>query len=169
MSENASTTPATTPADDAEATTEAATTKTPEWYESELSKVRDEAARQRVAKREAAEAAKAETSTEYEAKLAAAGTAHEATKVQLTRAQTELAKLHTALDANVPADKVKAFASALQGSTPEELKAHAAELNKLFGTVPAVTNDEPVDHSQGLGNGKGKGDDFDSYLTNLLK
>jgi hypothetical protein len=116
--------------------------KTTEWYEGELRKVRAEAAKYRTAKNEAVDAAKAEVAAEWQAKLDAAEKAHGETRAQLSKSEVDLLKVRAALDADVPAKSALKFASLLQGTTEEEIKAHAEEVRGLFGAasgrVPAV-------------------------------
>lgn len=158
------------PAEGAEnAGTENGTSKTSEWYEGELSRVRQEAAGARVKAKEKVEAAKAEVTSQFEAQLAASNTAHEATKDELASATLNNTKLDTALEAVLGeevAKKVRAFAKTVQGSNPDELKAHAEELKALFGiTGEAKVDDPATDPSQGMGGNAPAGDDFGSWMT----
>src|SRR6187200_739246 len=91
-------------------------TKTTEWYESELARVRNEAASNRVKGNEKAEAARTQVTQEFEAKLAESSTAHETTKSKLSQAEAKIAKLSVALKSGVSVDKVEAFAGLLQGN-----------------------------------------------------
>lgn len=133
-----------------------------------LKEANDEAAATRVKKNEAVEAAKTEVTTEFEAKLTESNTAHEATKVKLATSSHEYDKLVTAIEAGVPTDKVTAFASALQGSTPEELKAHAETLKTLFGVT--ASKNSAVDPTAGAGNTALplNGDPLLRALTNIV-
>jgi hypothetical protein len=151
MSEEVSTENPTTPVP--ETTTETEKELPADVLRRLLKEARDEAAANRVKGNEKAEAAKTEVTQEYEGKLSQEQSAHEVTRVELTKTQLNYEKLNTALDAGVPADKARAFASALQGSTPEELKAHAETLKSLFGigSTPASVT-PPVDPTAGTGN-----------------
>lgn len=97
-----------------------------------LDETRQEAAAARVKGKQKVEETKAAVTQEFEAKLASATTAHEATKVDLAKTKIEVDKLTVAIDAGVPTDQIKAFAKLLQGATVEELKAHAEEVKGLF-------------------------------------
>jgi hypothetical protein len=123
--------------------------KTAEWYESELSKVRNEAASQRVKKGEAVKAKEAELTAAFQTQLAESANALETVKTEAATHAHELAKIKAALAAKVPSDKVLAFASKLNGSTPEELAADAEETKKLFGGFNEET--PATDPSQGRG------------------
>lgn len=142
--------------------------KTTEWYEQELTKVRQEAANNRVKGKEKADATRAEVTTEFEAKLAESNTAHEATKAELSAAVLNNTKLNTALAAVLGDEvtaKVLAFAKTVQGSTEDELKAHAEELKSLFGITGQPATTPATDPSQGLGGEAPAGDDFGSWLN----
>lgn len=132
-------------------TTETSSTpevKTTEWYEAELSKVRGEAAKYRTEKRDAVEAAvnaaKAEVTQEFEAKLAEATQATETVKAEASQYQVELTKLRTALgtvDAEV-LDRAEKVAGLLHGVTVDEIQAQAENVKGLlgesWGRTPAI-------------------------------
>ncbi|EUA84239.1 putative gp14 [Mycobacteroides abscessus] len=63
--------------------------------------------------------------------------------------QTDFDKLVTAIKADVPNDKVFAFAKTLQGTTEDELASHAAELKSIFGS--SLGSSPAYDPSQGRG------------------
>ncbi|WP_326554668.1 hypothetical protein [Micromonospora sp. NBC_01813] len=124
-------------------TTEA---KTPEWYERELSKVRNEAAGYRTRLRDA------------ETKLADAKTPEE-----FESARAELATANQNLERELMVERAgrglpEELRSVLKGNTEEELKAHAAVLMKF---VPTSKVAPPEKLGGGLNAGGGGGDDFD--------
>lgn len=139
----------------------------PEFAQNHIRDLRQEAAKHRTSKNDAVQAAKLEAQTEFEAKLAESNTAHEATKSELSKAQLAVEKLNAAIEAGVPVGKLKSFAARLQGTTPEELKADAAEAKKIFGVTESQSAEDP---SQGLGGtGSGNtGDDFASFVLSKL-
>jgi membrane protein involved in colicin uptake len=178
MSETASTgeapasteTPSTEPANSTETTTPS---KTPADYEAMVKALREEAAANRVKGNEKAEAARAEVTAAFEAKLAEANDAHTSTKAELAKVQLTSTKVDVALEAVLGAEqaaRVRAFAKTLQGTNADELKAHADELNTLFGTVQKQAQSKAVDPSQGLGGGQnpGKDGDFGAFVLSLL-
>jgi hypothetical protein len=170
MSETAGEATATTAPAEGQATTETSTTdtaqvKTPEWYESELTKVRQEAASQRVKKQEAVKAKESEVTETFKAQLAESANALEAAKNEAAAASVQLAKLTVALEAKIPSDKVIAFSKALQGDTPDALKAHAEELKGLFG----ASGGSAVDPSQGLGSATGGADPAANAFAAFVK
>lgn len=137
----------------------------PEFARNLITNLRQENAKHRTSKTEAVEAAKLEAQTDFETKLSESTNAHEATKGELGQTKLELAKLTAAINAGVPVDKLLTFASRLNGSTEEELKADAEEAKKLYG----VTSDSPVDPSAGQGsNGGDPNTDFSSYVMSLF-
>lgn len=127
MSDTTTTTTATTPDNSA---TPAPTGKTAEWYEAELTKVREEAAGHRVAKNQAVKDATESANADWQAKLEAAAAEHETTKSELNKAQLELAKVLAAVGDQK--DHVVKIASLLQGETVEEIDAHAETVRELF-------------------------------------
>lgn len=167
MSENASTGTETgggTPSTQTEITT---VEQLPEFAQNHIRDLRAEAARHRTAKNDAVQQAKLEAQTEFETKLAESNTAHEAIKGQLAQATLSLEKLKAAIEAGIPVDKLTSFASRLQGNTPEELKADAVEVKKIFGVTNSNTASDP---SQGMGgSGSSVGDDdFASFILSKL-
>lgn len=137
----------------------------PEFAKSMISDLRSEAAKHRTAKGEAVEAAKAEVSSAFDAKLAESNTAHEATKAELNKASLNLARLKAAVAAEVPTDKLLEFASLLQGSNDAELKAHAAQVKGLLGVSATTAVDPSVGQS---GNGAAQEGDFAGYVLSLM-
>jgi hypothetical protein len=161
---NATVTPTTTVADTTATTTATTGEKTSQWYEAELSKVRDEAAGHRVGKKEAVEAAKAEAATEWQAKLDEAAKQHETTQSELAKAQLELAKVLAAVGDQK--DYVVKFASLLQGESVEEIDTHAETVRELFSgsTSPKPAVDKtPASKTVAL-----NGDPIEDMLKNAL-
>lgn len=158
-----------------EATTSTSTTEVttveqlPEFAQTLIRQLRQENANARVKKNEAVTSTKAETQTEFEAKLAESNTAHEATKVQLDAATVNLAKLNAAIQAGVPTDKLNAVASRLNGTTEDELKADVEQVKTLFGIGEPAPRVPATDPSQGQGTStQGTQDEFVSYITGLF-
>lgn len=119
--------------------------KTPEWYEKELSKTRNEAANYRTKLRDT------------EAKLAGAKTPEE-----FEAARTELANANKALERELMVERAgrglpDELRAVLKGDTEEELKAHATVLMKFAPAQEAP----PEKLGGGLNAGSGGGDDFD--------
>lgn len=157
--------PATTAAVTPAVQTIATVDQLPEFAKSMISDLRNEAAKYRTAKGEAVEAAKTEVSSAFDAKLAESNTAHEATKAELNKASLNLARLKAAVAAEVPTGKLIEFASLLQGSNDEELKAHATQVKGLLGIASTSAVDPSVGQS---GNGAAEGDDFSQYVLSML-
>ncbi|GAB4584409.1 hypothetical protein [Nocardia sp. IFM 10818] len=122
----------------------------PEWVREKLTKANNEAAKYRNEKNDAVSTAKAEAVTEYEAKLAAEAEKYSVLEQQLSDKALELVKLHAALNADIPGPSAIEFASLLQGSTEDEITAHAKTVKALFGKTE--TKDRPTDPTQGSGN-----------------
>lgn len=122
----------------------------PETFSREyVEELRRENASHRTGKKEAVDAAKAELTAAFEARLAEKDTAYTELQNELGKAWVELEKVHTAIAAKVPSDKVLAFASILQGEDPETIKGSAASAKKLFGDFDS--HDSPTDPTQGSG------------------
>jgi hypothetical protein len=114
--------------------------------------LRNEAARYRNEKNTAVEAAKVTVAQEWEAKLDAASGEHSRLETDLGDAWIELQKLHSAIAAGVPSDKLLAFVPLLKGSTADELNSAAESAKALFGGFK--TNDPAFDPTQGSGGGQ---------------
>lgn len=144
-----------TPEATEEATTQAVETekpaaevKTPEWYEKELSKTRDEAAKYRTRLREA------------ETKFTGAKTPEEH-----AAAVKELADANAKLERDLMVARVgkglpDELAALLKGDTEEELKAHAEALRKFVPSDKGAEKTPPVKLAGGLA-AKDKADDLD--------
>lgn len=115
-----------------------------------LDEARNEAAENRVKGKKKVEETKAEVTQQFEAKLAEANSAHEATKVKLAESQLTVEKLTVAIKAGFEKDDILEVADLLKGSTNEELTAHAARLKGLFGTKGETP--PAVDPTAGAGN-----------------
>jgi septal ring factor EnvC (AmiA/AmiB activator) len=143
MSDNE--TPEVTPAPAPEAPKPAAPSNDlPDWAREEISKANQEAATNRVKLREEKKQREA-----LEEQLAALATEKSSAASSLSSVQSDFDKLVTAIRAEVPHDKVFAFAKTLQGSNEDELSAHAAELKSMFGISQGPAR--AVDRSQGKG------------------
>jgi hypothetical protein len=147
-------------ATETEATTETPAEKTastedelPDWAKEKLSKANKEAAKYRVVAREAADKAKTEAEAAVAGQLQELSDKHTALAVDLDTANTELLKVRSALNADVlraavaaedPAQYLADFASLLQGSTAEEIKASAEKAARLLGTPRSKAVDPSI-------------------------
>ena len=146
MPETDSTTPAEAPAAAPEAH------PAPKTYSKEyVQELRQEAANYRVQKNEAVETAKAAVTQQFQGQLAEKDVTITQLQNELGSVQLELEKIRTALEAKVPSDKVLAFASILQGSDPDAIKASAATATELFGGFDSKS--PAYDPTQGSGGG----------------
>lgn len=134
-------------------TVEPAKNELPEWAQQKIAEANAEAAKYRVEKKDAVEAAKQEVTTEFEAKIAALGEQIELEKQEAGNSRTEVQKIKAALAAGVASDKVLSFADLLKGETEEELTTHAEEVKKLFTADDTSKKSRATDHSQGSGSG----------------
>ncbi|OHT67772.1 hypothetical protein [Mycobacteroides chelonae] len=115
----------------------------PEWARKQISDANQEAANYRVQLRN--------TENERNAlseKVASLTSENAQAATSLSIVQSDFDKLATAVDALVPDKRIFAFAKTLQGSTSDELTAHASDLKEMFGSPISAA----VDRSQGLGN-----------------
>lgn len=124
------------------------TQELPDWAKTKISEANAEAARYRVEKNQAVEQAQAALATEFEQKVAAAAAETETVRNDLSAAKLESAKIKTAIEAGIPATKILQVADLLKGEDEAQLRSHADELKKLFGTADAQP---PIDPSQGSG------------------
>ena len=124
-------------------------TDLPDWAKQKISELNAEAAKHRVEKNAALATAKAQVEAEFKEQLTQAATEIQNLKDLLSVSNIEKLKLEAAVDAKVPSESAKDFASILQGTTPEEIKSHAEAAKKLFGNVEG--KDRPVDPTQGTG------------------
>jgi len=116
-----------------------------------VQQLRGEAAKYRNEKKDAVEAAKAETAQQWQGKISEAGNETAALQVKLDSAQTEMIKVTTALTLGVPSERVVQFAALLKGDSEEDIRSSAESAKELFGdfkkSVPAT------DPTQGSGGG----------------
>jgi hypothetical protein len=117
--------------------------------EAYVKSLREEAAAARVAKKDAVDAAIKEVSESHSAELASRDTAYTELQGELEKARIELEKLYISLDANVPSDKVRAFAGLIQGSDTESITASAKAAYELAGGFS--TKSPAFDPTQGFG------------------
>lgn len=114
----------------------------PQWAQKLITDTRSEAAKHRTEKNSAVEQAKTEAKTEAEAAVAKQ-------LLELSEKHTtvsnDLLKIQAAVEAEVPVSQLLDFASLLQGTTAEEIKASAEKAKRLLGG----TKSPAVDPSQG--------------------
>lgn len=114
-----------------------------------VQELRNEAANYRNRAKTAAEEARNEVKAEYEAKLADKDVEKLELQNQLGQAWIELEKVYTAIEANIPSNKVRAFAAILQGDNADSIKESAKTAADLFG---GLDNKGPaIDPTQGKG------------------
>ncbi len=141
-------------------TTDVAESSTPEvekpleaqpklFDEAYVRSLRDEAAAARVAKKDAVEAAVKAANDAHQAALAERDTAYTELQGELEKARIELEKIYISIDANVPSDKVRAFASLIQGTDTESIQASAKAAYELAGGFS--TKSPAFDPTQGSG------------------
>jgi biopolymer transport protein ExbD len=117
--------------------------------EAYVKSLRDEAAAARVAKKDAVDAAIKEVGEAHSAELASRDTAYTELQTELAQAKIELEKLYISIDANVPSDKVRAFADLLKGSDTETIQASAKSAYELAGGF--AKKSPAFDPTQGFG------------------
>jgi len=142
--------------DNQSATTDTGTQNTdalPEWGRRAISDANAEAAKYRLAAKNAADEATAKVKAEYDKQLQALATEKTSIAGERDNAVTGLTKLKVAIAADVPGEQAVAFADLLKGTTEDELKAHATQLKEMFGS-PAGRQ-RATDKSQGAGNSAG--------------
>jgi hypothetical protein len=136
----------------------------PDWARKQISDANQEAANYRVQLREAQTARQS-----LEEQVSALAVEKSSAVTASSSIQVDFDKLVTAIQAEVPLDKVFSFAKTLQGSTAEDLASHAAELKEMFGLPTAP--ERAVDRSQGLGAGEidaTPASAFSSFLNSQL-
>lgn len=149
-------------------TTEPTKNELPEWAQQKIAEANAEAAKYRVEKKDAVEAAKQEVTTEFEAKIAALEEQIELEKQEAGNSRTEVQKIKAALAAGVASDKVLSFAELLKGETEEELTTHAEEVKKLFTVEDTSNKSRATDHSQGSGSGSATPLNGDPLLQKVM-
>lgn len=119
----------------------------------QLSKVRGEAAKARVDKRDAVVNAKNEAQAEFEEKMAELRKQGEDAGIELNRSKLMVTKLTAALNAVAPEvkDRVVDIAGRLVGSSDDELAKDAERVKALFG-LDQKPRTPATDPSQGTGN-----------------
>ncbi|QBP30496.1 scaffolding protein [Mycobacterium phage Charm] len=123
---------------------------TPKTYDENYVKgLRDEAAAARIAKRDAVTAAENALKEAHARELAERDTRYTELENSLGQSWIELQKVYTALDANVPSNKVRQFVAILQGSDEESIGASAKSSLDLIGGFD--TKGPAFDPSQGRG------------------
>jgi len=123
--------------------------QTKSFDEAYVKSLRDEAAAARVGKKDAVDAAVKAASEAHSAELAARDTSYTELQNELASAKIELEKLYVTIDANVPSDKVRAFAGLIQGTDAESITASAKSAYDLAGGF--ATKSPAFDPTQGFG------------------
>jgi hypothetical protein len=129
--------------------TQGNTAELPEWGRRAIAEANAEAAKYRVKAQSAADEAKAEAKVEYDRQLQALSQEKTSIMGERDNAVTGLTKLKVAIAADVPGEQAVAFADLLQGSTEDELNAHAKQLKEMFGTP--VGRQRATDRTQSAG------------------
>lgn len=117
--------------------------------EAYVKSLREEAAAARVAKKDAVDAAIKEANEKFQQELASKDTAYTELQGELAAARLELEKLYISIDSRVPSDKVRAFASLLNGSDSDSIKESAKAAYELAGGFS--TKSPAFDPTQGTG------------------
>lgn len=118
----------------------------PDWAQKQISDANAEAAKFRVQKNDALAENKSLTD-----QITALTNDKASLQEQLDTTGTDVLKFKAAITAGVPGEHVERFSALLQGSTPEELTAHAAALKTMFGMTQ--TSAPAQDPSQGFSGG----------------
>lgn len=117
----------------------------PQWAQKLITDTRSEAARYRTEKNSVAEQAKADAETAVAQQVQELSDKNTVLTADLDKANATVLKLTAAVEAEVPVAQLLDFASLLQGTTAEEIKASAEKAKRLLGPVKAPA----VDPSQG--------------------
>lgn len=142
----------------------------PQWARDAITTANDQAARNRIKAREAAETARAEVAAEFQERMSALAADKDDIALELGDARLDLSRLRIALGAGIPGESATEFAALLRGSNEDELRAHADKVKAMFGVISAQP-DRPVDHSQGLGRDDvavSPGDAFGAFIRSQL-
>ncbi|MCP2200062.1 hypothetical protein [Lentzea flava] len=123
----------------------------PQWARDAITTANDQAARYRIAAREAGETARAEVTAEFEERISALTADKDDIALELGETRLALSRLRIALDAGIPGESAVEFAALLKGSDEDELRDHAEKVKAMFGVIGTQQPERPVDHSQGLG------------------
>lgn len=125
----------------------ATTTEAPEAKESfskeYVQELRQEAAKQRTAKKQAVDDAKAEAQAELDKFKSAADTKYGTLQTELGEAWITIQKLHTAIAEGVPTEKLLAFVDVLKGTDEETIKQSAQTAKELFGDLSQPNGEQP--------------------------
>lgn len=125
----------------------------PQWARDQITKANDQAAKYRVEKNDAVEAAKAEVEKDYTTRLEELQAKFDASQETVNSERHEVDKLKAAIEAGIANDKVLDFADLLKGENPEELKSHADKLKSLFTNNEQKSEKQAAtDPTQGQGN-----------------
>lgn len=126
----------------------------PQWARDQITKANDQAAKYRVEKNDAVEAAKAEVEKDYTARIEELQAKFNESQEAVNSERHEVDKLKAAIEAGIANDKVLDFADLLKGDNPEELKSHADKLKSLFTTDNEHKSEkqDATDPTQGQGN-----------------
>ncbi|CAM4098803.1 hypothetical protein NONI108955_08905 [Nocardia ninae] len=140
----------------------------PDWVKKELADVRAEAARYRIEKNDALNTALTAAQAAVAEQLNTANAEKQAAADQAAAASIDLLRLRTALAAGVPGERAEQFASLLQGSTAEELQAHAETVKTLLGSPVSASATDPT---QGMGGAsvESAADVFGAILRNNIR
>jgi hypothetical protein len=109
-----------------------------------VQELRQEAAKQRTAKKQAVDDAKAEAQAELEKFKAGADTKFGALQSELGEAWIMIQKLHTAIEEGVPTNKLLAFVEVLKGTDEETIKQSAQTAKELFGDLSGSNGEQPA-------------------------
>jgi hypothetical protein len=119
----------------------------PQWAQDKLAKANAQAAKYRIAAKDAAENAIAGLRDEFASRLAI-------TEAEALTATDKLVKMRVALQSGIPADKAEDFAALLSGSDEAALAKHASIIKSIFAaqqdTIPSAPP-RATDSSQGQG------------------
>jgi|SRR5687768_772075 len=119
----------------------------PDWARKAISEANKEAASYRVKASTVADEVKAEVTASFNDQIKSLSDEKSAVVAERDTASSNYAKLVAALEAGVPGDTAVEFAALLQGSKPEEYKAHAEKLKGMFGPG---TKQKAVDRTAGF-------------------
>lgn len=143
MSDDNPTTESTTPAQEA--------APKPESFSLEyVQELRNQAAKYRTEKKEAAERAKAEVMQDYEARLAEKDQTVNSLQAELESTSITLRKLQAVLREGISSEDALEVASLVQGVDDDTISESVKRVKSLIGKAPE--KERPVDPSQGSGN-----------------
>lgn len=111
-----------------------------------ITEANNEAAKYRTQKNAIEAETTAKLKAEFDEQFKAVSDNMSAITVERDTATGDYHKLVAALHAGVPGDTAVEFAALLQGSNPDEFKAHAEKLKGMFGT----SKQKAVDHTAGF-------------------